>query len=125
MMDFIRQFQVTGRRSLTGMFSGGTPRSGRPRARNTVCVVEQLERRELLATVQNFDTAGTAYVLQQTGTPPAATVVPGGPTGSFLQMTSATALIGQQNNSISFVTSDPGTYNEITADFSPTFAGKN
>jgi hypothetical protein len=84
---------------------------------------EQLEPRELLSTTQNFatPTSGTAFTLQQIGGLPAATVMTGGPAGvNFLRLattpTLTTAAAGN-NNSISFVTSDPGTFGEVTADW--------
>jgi hypothetical protein len=116
MMDYIRRFQVTGRRSLSNFLSGGPDEPARRRSLRLAAQVEFLERRELLATTQTFDGGGTAYTLQQVGLPPAATIVPNGPTGNYLQLTSATATVSQ-NNSISFVTSDPGTFNQATADF--------
>lgn len=116
MMDFIRRIHGGERRTKGQFLTGGPEESGRRRALRRVAQVEFLERRELLATTQNFDTAGTAYTLQQVGLPPGPTVVPNGPTGRFLRLTSAGAVVSQ-NNSISFVTSDPGTYTQAVANF--------
>ena len=55
-------------------------------------------------TVQNFDTVGTAFELAQNNVNPPPTVTPGGPTGNFLRLASATA---QQNvNTVAFTKSD-------------------
>jgi len=77
-----------------------------------------LEPRELLSTTQNFSGGGTTFSLQQIGGPPPPEVVPGGPTGSYLALaTQPTNVIAGNDNSISFVTSDPGTYNQVIADW--------
>ena len=66
-------------------------------------------------TVQNFDTAGTAFELAQNNVNPPPAVTPGGPTGNFLRLASASA---QQNvNTVAFTKSDAGTYRRITAEF--------
>ncbi len=119
MMDYIRQLRVAGRRSWTQAGTGGSSRPGRRRASCALTGWEPLERRELLSTVQNFDTPGTAYTKLQVAGPPAAQVMSGGPTGNFLRLattpTAPTASVPGNDNSISFVTSDPGTYNQATA----------
>jgi hypothetical protein len=82
-------------------------------------IVEPLERRELLATIQNFNVpgVGTPFTPQQFGDPPTATVVPVSPTNSVMQLTSGLAIISNQDNQISFNLSDPGTYNQVDASF--------
>lgn len=66
-------------------------------------------------TVQNFDAGGTAFELAQNNVNPAPAVTPGGPTGNFLRLASASA---QQNvNTVAFTKSDAGTYKLITAEF--------
>ena len=72
---------------MDGFFSGGPAEPARRRPHRLAAEVEHLERRELLATVQDFTAGGTAYTLQQVGGPPAAQVVGGGPTGNYLQLT--------------------------------------
>jgi hypothetical protein len=124
MMDYIRLFQVEGRKAPSRAQSGGLKRGQRRRAPG----VEMLERRELLSTTQNFDTPGTTFALQQIGGPPPPNVVSGGPTGNFMQLaTTPTSPVAGNDNSMSFVTSDPGTFNQITADWdfgvSPTAPG--
>ncbi|MFO0890091.1 MAG: Calx-beta domain-containing protein [Isosphaeraceae bacterium] len=80
--------------------------------------LEHLEHRTLLSTVQNFDSTGTNYSLQQIGGPPTASVKTGGPTGNYLNLaTTPTNPVAGNNNSISFDTSDPGTYAQATADW--------
>jgi hypothetical protein len=80
--------------------------------------LEPLERRELLSTTQNFDVPGTGFSLQQIGGPPPAQLLSGGPTGNFLRLaTTPQSPVAGNDNSISFVTSDPGTFNEVTADW--------
>jgi hypothetical protein len=118
MMDSNWSLREVGR-SLQQAISGTSygPRSRRPLSRPLD--VEWLERRELLSTTQNFDTTtGTTYALQQVGGPPPAMVEPSGPTGNFLRLatTSLSPLEGN-NNSISFVTSDPGTFTQVVADW--------
>lgn len=66
------------------------------------------------ATVQNFDAAGSAYVLTQHAAPPPPAIVAGGPTGNFLRV--ATTATIPQNNSISFARTDPGAYCDIVAE---------
>jgi hypothetical protein len=124
MMDYIRLFQVAGRRASSEVHSGGSRRQHCRRALGW----EVLEKRELLSTTQNFDAPGTTFVLQQIGGPPAPGVVAGGPTGKFMLLATApTSVIAGNNNSMSFVTSDPGTFNQATADWdfrvSPTSPG--
>lgn len=69
----------------------------------------------LADTVQNFDQAGTAFELAQNNVNPPPAVTPGGPTGNFLRLASASA---QQNvNTVAFTKSDAGTYRRITAEF--------
>jgi len=123
MMDYIRQLRVAGRRSWTQVGTGGSSRPGRRRASCALTGWEPLERRELLSTTQNFEgTGGTTYSLQQitqiTGATPAQ-VLSGGPTGNFLRLAAATpsSLTQGNDNSISFVTSDPGIWNKVTADW--------
>jgi hypothetical protein len=79
--------------------------------------VECLERRELLATIQNFNGAGTTFVLQQVGGPPPATETVSTSGGSLLLATTPTSPAAGNDNSISFVTSDPGTFGQVTADW--------
>jgi hypothetical protein len=119
MMDFKRRFRAARRRS-SGIFGRGGPDDAarRPSLR-LAAEVDFLERRELLTTVQDFTTAGgTPYAPDQVGLPPGPTVLPNGPsTGlGFLQLTNPNA-VGTQNNSISFDTSDPGTYQQAVATF--------
>jgi len=77
-----------------------------------------------LSTTQDFSgTGGTTYSLEQIAGPPSAQVLTGGPTGNFLQLaTTPTSSALGNDNSISFVRSDPGTWNQVTAewDFSVT-----
>jgi len=121
MMDYIRQLRVAGRRSWTQVGTGGSSRPGRRRASCALTGWEPLERRELLSTVQNFEggTGQTAYTKLRVAGLPAAQVMSGGPTGNFLRLattpTAPTASMPGNDNSISFVTSDPGTYNQATA----------
>src|SRR4051794_39923878 len=114
MKDFIKQFQGSGVRSLTGYASSTCRGQGRRRCLHFPLAVEPLERRELLSTIQTFNGTGTAFVPQQIGGPPAGTVVTnGGPNGSnsYLLATTPTIAATDNDNSISFVTSDPGTFN--------------
>ena len=77
MMDLIRHFRPSGRpRARSSIFSKASE-SRLPRARRFALLVEPLERRELLATIQNFDVPGTGtpFTPQQFGTPPGPTVV--------------------------------------------------
>jgi hypothetical protein len=70
-----------------------------------------------MSTTQNFSgTGGTTYTLQQIAGPPPPQVVSGIPTGNFLRLAAMpTSPIVGNDNSISFVTSDPGTFNQATA----------
>jgi len=116
MMDYIRQLQVAGRRTLHGADLGGSRRPGHRRPSCSLGGWEPLERRELLSTTQNFDTTPINYSLQKIGGPPAAAKQSGGPTGNFLILATTPAVPAQGNdNSISFDTSDVGTYNQATA----------
>jgi hypothetical protein len=118
MMDYIRQLQVAGRRTLHGADLGGSRRPSHRRPSYSLGGWEPLERRELLSTTQNFDTPGTTFSLQQVAGPPAAQVQTGGPTGNFLRLaTTPGSPVAGNDNSISFVTSDPGTFNQVTADW--------
>lgn len=69
----------------------------------------------MAATQQNFDDAGTPYVLSQHAAPPPPSVLGGGPGGNFLRV--ATTATIPQNNSIAFARSDPGAFCEIVAEF--------
>jgi hypothetical protein len=123
MMDFIRRMQGTRRRSPGRFLSGGPDEFARRLSLRRTAEVDLLERRELLATVQDFNVPGTGtpYTLQQAGLGDGPTVVPGGPFGNFLQLTrpQTTPVTGvvSENNSISFNLSDVGTYNHATANF--------
>jgi hypothetical protein len=117
MINFLRRTQYLAKVLLTP----GT-RNGVRRERNRnwktrwSAELEILETRELLSTTQNFTTPGTAYSLQQIGGPPLATILSGGPHGNFLGLaTTPTNPIAGNNNSISFVTSDVGTYDQAMA----------
>ncbi|MGO9596798.1 MAG: Calx-beta domain-containing protein [Isosphaeraceae bacterium] len=121
MMDNIRQLRVLGKRLLVRRLPIESRASLRPRRPRWTARCEQLEPRELLSTTQDFTpNTGTSFALQQFGGQPLATVMTGGPTGNFLRLATAptpqTATAGN-NNSISFVTSDPGTFGEVTADW--------
>ncbi len=71
-----------------------------------------------MSTTQNFTTTGTTYSLQQVAGPPPAQVMSGGPMGNFLRLaTTPTSPVVGNDNSISFVTSDPGTWDEAPADW--------
>ncbi len=72
-----------------------------------------------MSTTQNFEgTGGTTYTLQQVAGPPPAQIQSGGPTGNFLRLaTMPISPVVGNDNSISFVTSDPGTYDEAVADW--------
>ena len=93
-------------------------------------MVEPLERRELLATVQNFDVpgAGTPFTPQQFGLPPGPAVVAVSSTNSVMQLTDGTAAIPGQNNQVAFDLSDSGTFNQANASFdfeiAPSAAGR-
>jgi hypothetical protein len=81
-------------------------------------VVERMETRQLLSTVQTFDGGGTSFTLQQVGGPPPAHTMTGGPSGSFMELaTTPTNPVVGNNNSMSFVTTDPGTFNQAVADW--------
>jgi len=117
MFQSIRRMHREGR--IRGWTNGRGVAMGKPVVlrRERRPELERLEPRQLLATVQDFDTPGTAFTLQQVGLPPRPAIVPGGPFGSFLRLTSASASLPNQLNSISFVRSDPGSYNRVVAEF--------
>jgi hypothetical protein len=120
MIDSMRQLRVSGRRSLGDLLFGGPRRAGRHRSPRLALVIERLERRELLSTTQTFNGSGTSFALQQIGGPPPATVVPDGRAlgvNSLRLATTSTTPAVANDNSISFVTSDPGTFNTATADW--------
>jgi hypothetical protein len=109
--------------------SGTSAVSSGRRRRSQALELDRLEARALLSTVQNFDTPGTNYSLQQIGGPPPAEVKPDGPTGNYLQLaTTPPNPVAGNNNSISFNLSDPGTYNQVLADWDfrvePTVPGR-
>ena len=115
MMNFIRQQQVWGR-LVVGRIRSGASVSARRQPPRWSGTLEPLESRELLSTTQDFTTPGTAYSLQQIGGLPVATVQSGGPTGNYLILaTTPTNPIAGNNNSVSFVTSDVGTYDQASA----------
>ncbi|QEH33418.1 Calx-beta domain protein [Aquisphaera giovannonii] len=116
MINIIRQFRASGRIAvMEGRVVGAVTRA-RPRRARGLVEMEVLEDRRLLSTVQTFDGGGTPYAAGQIGGPPPATVTPGGPSGSFMRLaTTPTNAIAGNNNSISFATSDPGTFNSVTA----------
>src|SRR5208283_1614142 len=116
MMDNIRQLRVLGR-SLSGFFQRGGEGAGGRRSSRSTLGVECLEGRELLSTIQHFDGAGTTFVLQQVGGPPPATETVGTPNGNLLLATTPASPAAGNDNSISFVTSDPGTFSQVTADW--------
>ena len=71
-----------------------------------------------MSTTQNFTTTGTTFSLEQVAGPPPAQVMSGGPMGNFLRLaTMPTSPVVGNDNSISFVTSDPGTWDDATADW--------
>lgn len=117
MMNFIRRKQ--GSRGLSERGDLGV-RRGSIR-RQPPCwsgMVELLESRELLSTVQDFSGAAglTAYTLQQLGGPPAAQVQGGGLFGNYLRLATTPTAAGLGNdNSISFDTSDPGGFYQVNA----------
>ena len=119
MMDFIRQFQVAGRRFSRDSARGSSSEPRPTRSRRFPLTVEPLERRELLATIQDFQVpgVGTPFTPQQFGSPPGPTVVPQTPTTSAMELTSGLAAVPNQNNQISFNTSDSGTFNSVSAAF--------
>ncbi len=125
MMNSIRQWRVVGRQFRIWIEADGAIRPRRRRAGYGLAGWESLEQRELLSTTQDFSGASgqTSYSLDQIGGAPAAQVITGGPTGHYLQRatTPATPTL-PTNNSISFVTSDPGTWEQAMAtwDFSVT-----
>jgi hypothetical protein len=95
-------------------------RSRLPRARRCPLLVEPLERRELLATIQNFNAPGTGtpYTTQQFGAAPGPAVVATGvPGNSLMQLTNGTAPVPGQINQVAFDLSNPGTYNQVSATF--------
>jgi hypothetical protein len=123
MMDFIRRLQGTRRRSWGCFLSGGPDDFARRLSLRLAAEVDFLERRELLATIQDFNVPGTGtpYTLQQAGLGQGPAVVPGGPTGNYLQLTrpqtgTITGVVSE-SNSISFNVSDVGTYNAAAANF--------
>lgn len=132
MMDLIRHFRPSGQpRAIGSICSSVASESRLPRARRFALLVEPLERRELLATIQNFNVpgTGTAYTPQQFGTPPGPAVVAAGvPGNNVMELTDGTAPIPGQINQIAFDLSDPGTYNQVTASFdfeiAPSAAGR-
>ncbi len=65
-------------------------------------------------TVQNFDTAGTAFALSNFGGPGASVTGPGNP-GNAVQLTSAN--FGSTQNAIAFDRTEAGNFTKITADF--------
>jgi hypothetical protein len=68
-----------------------------------------------LSTTQNFTTPGTAYTLQQIGGLPAATVQSSASGNYLILATTPKFPVAGNDNSISFVTNDVGTYNQATA----------
>jgi hypothetical protein len=66
-------------------------------------------------TVQNFDTAGTAYELAVNNTLPAPAILAGGPTGNFLRL--AHTNTEPNVNTVAFAKSDAGSFKLITAEF--------
>src|SRR5262245_18088343 len=103
MMDYIRQFQLARRRSLSGPCSDRRVRPVGRRLRRGSFEVELLERRELLATVQNFDVPGTGtqFAPLQAGNAPGPAVIQLSPTNGVMQLTSGLASTPNQDNSIS------------------------
>ncbi len=100
-------------------------------ARRFALLVEPLERRELLATIQNFDVPGTGtpFTPQQFGTPPGPTVVAAAPAGNnVMELTDGTAAVPGQINQVAFDLSDSGTFNQVDATFDfeiiPSAAGR-
>ncbi len=130
MIEFNQPWKVVGL-WLRGKASTRKSRPVRSGVEYAMSGWESLESRELLSTTQTFEgTGGTNYSLQQVAGPPQATILSGGPTGNFLRLaTTPTSPVVGNNNSISFVTSDTGAFNEATAawDFrvTPTAAGGN
>ncbi len=82
-------------------------------------VIERLEPRLLLSTLQNFDNvgSGTPFNRLQVNNPPGATELDGGPTGvgKFLRLVDDAA--PPNVNTITFQTSDAGAFNQVIADF--------
>lgn len=121
MMDNIRQLMVSGRLSLRDRILGDVRGSERSRRRSLrwSANLELLERRELLSTTQDFTTpGGTASSIQVVAGPPAPTVnTGGGPGGNnyLILATTPSVLVAGNDNSISFVTSDVGTFDQATA----------
>jgi hypothetical protein len=131
MMDLIRRFRPSGRSRAIGSVFSKASESRLPRVRRFALLVEPLERRELLATIQNFNVPGTGtpYTPQQFGAPPGPTVVAGAPAGnSVMELTDGTAPIPGQINQVAFDLSDSGTYNQVSATFDfeiiPSAAGR-
>jgi hypothetical protein len=129
MTDDMRQLRILGWKSLVRRLPVERRLSLRARRARWVAGCEQLEPRELLSTIQNFTTPGTQFALDQIGALPAPSVIGGGPSGvNFLRLaTASTSTVLGNNNSISFVTSDPGTFNQVTANWdfrvTPTASG--
>jgi hypothetical protein len=116
MMDIIRPFGFARRQASSGVLAVESRRQRHRRAP----ILEVLEQRELLSTVQNFEggSGQTTFAFQQVAGPPPPSIVTGGPTGNFLLLaTVPTSPVAGNDNSISFVTSDPGTFDQVTADW--------
>ena len=118
MMDDIRQLRVLGRSLLVRWLPVECRPSLRRRRSRWVARCEQLEQRGLLSTIQNFDTTPVNYTLQQIGGPPPASVKTGGRRRQFPEPGDyAGNAVSPNNNSISFDTTDFGTFNEVTANW--------
>jgi hypothetical protein len=116
MMDSIWPFRGVARFQSRTILEPSRARQARRPARPLV--LEALEPRELLSTTQGFEGTGTPYTLQQIGGPPPAAVVSAGPTGHFLALAvPPLSLAAPTNNSIAFILSDAGTYNQVIADW--------
>ncbi len=130
MMNSIRQYRGLGWRLKAWVEVAGTKRAHRHRRAGELAGWELLERRELLSTTQDFSgTGGTTYSLAQIGRAPPAQVITGS-SGNYLQLaTTPTTPTLPTDNSISFVTSDPGTWNSVTASWlfgvTPSATGQN
>lgn len=79
-------------------------------------LLEPLEPRWMLSTVQDFDTTpGTPLTFGQCGAAaPGPVITPGGPSGKFLRL--ATNTVGN-SNSVAFPVTDPGPYTRIVVEF--------
>src|SRR3954452_17614222 len=113
MMDLIRHFRPSGRPRAIGSIFSTSSESRLPRARRFALLVEPLERRELLATIQNFNVPGTGtpFTPQQFGAPPGPAVVSAAPAGNnVMELTNGTAPIPGQINQVAFDLSDSGTF---------------